>query len=245
MDEIDNILDSLDPSADRSGGSFSQRHILVAVVVLLLTSLIGAGVALSRQDAPQQEKDVASDNSELEHLWALLLSEAPGCAFSESQRQLVDTDTRTMAVFAAARYNCADLVKQLIARGINLDEKRFIKGEVLSLEDYAAQFGAIDTIKVIQEEQRRRSIEHARVKDENRETEQLLALQRQREVETLLAENVELQHSIFYERAKLDCEVLRERLGFGAVNFRMNDCIRQGIAKRRSVREELGHKVPD
>jgi hypothetical protein len=175
------------------------------------------------------------------------MKEMPSCVLQESLPALSDVESRTVALFAAARFNCVEVVKGLVAGGVNLDEKRFIKGQVVSLDEYAGQFGAIDVVKLVQDERAKREKALAKIANKLGKAptkEQLAEEQRKRSVQALLAEEAELRKSIHYDRARLDCEALRERLGFSSGLVDMTECIRKGIEVRRAEREELGHTIP-
>jgi hypothetical protein len=253
MSEIDSILDELDPKdkkrAPLPGGL--NIPLLVLVAVLVLAAAFAAGLAVSSatsRQVPQPAVDESPNRASTERLWELLMKEMPSCVLQESLPALSDVESRTVALFAAVRFNCVEVVKGLVAGGVNLDEKRFIKGQVVSLDEYAGQFGAIDVVKLVQDERAKR--EKALTKIANRlgktplTKEQIAEEQRRRGVQALLAEEAELRKSIHYDRARLDCEALRERLGFSAGLVDMTDCIRKGIEVRRADREELGHNIP-
>lgn len=251
MADIDHILDTLDPKSGQARAAipFKDSPLLLVIVLLVLISAAGAAVAVnvaSSSSAPPEAQDAASAG--VANLWAALLHEAPACILYDGQRALKSVDGRSLALFAAARYDCPELAREVLSSGsVDLEERRFVNGEVLTIEDYAAQFGAMEVIKVVLEEKKRieRENQEQLAAKQNRKNEAALhAAQRDQELQMLLIEDAELRKSIFYGRARLECEVLKEKLGFSAPHFRMNECVRGEIERRRLAREELGHNVP-
>ncbi len=249
MADIDRILDSLDPKSGRStlGVNFKSSPVLWVLCGLLVVVAAGASLALNiASHAPEAEASKA-DAGSASILWGTLLHEAPACVLYDGREAFKTADGRSLALFAAARYDCPDLARALLAKGVDLEERHFVNGEVLTIEDYAAQFGAIEVIRAILDERKKVDAENQLMLDkkkQEKDQELLQATQREQQLHAILAEDAELRKSIFYDRARLECEVLKEKLGFSARNFRMNDCIRQEVERRRVAREELGHRVP-
>jgi len=254
MNEIDSILDELDPKEKkraRISTGLNSTHLLALIGVLVVAAAFAAGLAVSSvtpQAPAASPADESPNRASTEHLWEILMKEMPSCVLQESLPALNDVESRTVALFAAARFNCVEVVKGLVQSGVNLDEKRFVRGQIVSLDQYAGQYGAIDVVKLIEDERIRREKALSKIANQLRKSphtkEQIAEERRRRTVQALLTEEAQLRKSIHYERARLDCEALRERLGYSASLVDMTECIRKGIDVRRAEREDLGHTIP-
>lgn len=250
MSDIDKILDELAPRSSSGGASSAKlpsSPLVLGVIAACAIAILSGAVVHVLVTQPTAAATQAAPARSTEGLWSTLLREAPACVLFDGQRALNDAEGRSLALFAAARYDCPELARDVLARGVDLEERRFVNGEVLSIEDYAAQFGALEVIRVLVEERTRIAEEGERKAERERRarTEGLArAKQRETDLQAILAEDAELKSSIFYERALIECEVLKSRLGFKAASFNLRDCVRQGIDRRRVEREGLGHRVP-
>lgn len=263
FDFLDSLFDNIEGSGDGQRPRASSARALMALLGLALVIFVlglafapnkdtPASAAIANSSTLQNEGgDTTSPQISDQDAWKMLTQDMTTCSTEHSGALLDSAEMRTLALFASAKFNCPDVAAMLIAQGVKLDEKRFVNGKVLGLEQFAQEFNSVAVKELIVQERIRRDAEMKKIALELEQAKvasvkkvQDLERQRHQNLEAVMSEQLELRKSIHYDRARLDCEALRERLGYSAQLLDMVDCIKKGIELRRNERSERGHHVP-